>query len=172
MVHWAALSAGRRLVMLGFALASIMLVLGLSACGGDDDAAAPITDDTGALTDPVVDDEPADPIEPPLPPSSSEGGGSAASDPPPALAGGGATTLQIDPDGESLKSGSRGSRVEQLQRALVSLGLNPGDADGVFGGKTEGAVQRFQRQNGLTDDGVAGPMTIRAINNAVAASVG
>ena len=170
-----AVSATRRLLVAALVLGLVTLLLGVAACGGDDAATTPVGDDAGALTDPVTDDEPADPIEPPLPPSpspSANDGGSAASAPPPAPAGGGAASLQIDPDGDSLKSGSRGTRVEQLQRALVSLGLNPGNADGVFGGKTEAVVQRFQRQNGLTDDGVAGPMTIRAINNALAASIG
>lgn len=153
---------------MAFALCSFMLVLGLSACGGDDEPFL-LGNDTPATSDPAEEDELIGPIDPPLPPSSSETE-FALRDPPPPPPG--VTVLQIDPDGEPLMSGSRGTRVEQLQRALASLGLNPGAADGVFGAKTEGAVQRFQRQNGLVDDGVAGPRTLRTLNNALAASIG
>ena len=153
---------------MAFALGSVMLVLGLSACGGDDEPFL-IGDDTPVPSEPAGEDDLIEPIEPPLPPSSSETE-FALRDPPPPPPG--VTVLQIDPDGEPLKSGSRGTRVEQLQRALAALGLNPGKADGVFGAKTEAAVQRFQRQNGLADDGVAGPMTLRTLNSALAASIG
>ncbi|HAY22482.1 MAG TPA: hypothetical protein DCY27_10030 [Desulfobacterales bacterium] len=46
---------------------------------------------------------------------------------------------------------------------LISLGLNPGPADGVFGAKTEAAVKEFQRLHGLTVDGIAGQQTERKI---------
>lgn len=33
------------------------------------------------------------------------------------------------------------------------------DVDGIFGPQTEGAIKRFQQQNGLTADGIVGPIT-------------
>jgi N-acetylmuramoyl-L-alanine amidase len=35
--------------------------------------------------------------------------------------------------------------------------------DGIYGSKTEAAVRYFQRKNGLTADGIAGPQTLAAI---------
>jgi peptidoglycan hydrolase-like protein with peptidoglycan-binding domain len=58
---------------------------------------------------------------------------------------------------KSLKKGSRGKRVRQLQRAL---GI---PADGIFGKGTKRAVKRYQRRNGLTVDGIAGPQTLSAL---------
>jgi g-D-glutamyl-meso-diaminopimelate peptidase len=62
-----------------------------------------------------------------------------------------------------LKLGDRGSLVELLQTALTRAGYAPGAADGVFGTRTRGAVIAFQGDRGLTADGIAGPMTHRAL---------
>jgi peptidoglycan hydrolase-like protein with peptidoglycan-binding domain len=59
--------------------------------------------------------------------------------------------------GKSLKKGSRGKRVRQLQRAL---GI---PADGIFGKGTRRAVKRYQRRHGLTVDGIAGPQTLASL---------
>jgi hypothetical protein len=56
-----------------------------------------------------------------------------------------------------LKLGSRGQEVRELQQAL---GLG---ADGVFGPKTQAAVEAYQRENGLVVDGIVGPQTLAAI---------
>ena len=53
-----------------------------------------------------------------------------------------------------LRRGSRGDGVKLMQEAL---GL---DADGVFGRGTERALKLWQTDNGLTPDGVAGPLTM------------
>ncbi len=58
---------------------------------------------------------------------------------------------------KSLKKGSRGKRVRQLQRAL---GI---PADGIFGKGTKRAVKRYQRRHGLYVDGIAGPQTLAAL---------
>jgi peptidoglycan hydrolase-like protein with peptidoglycan-binding domain len=58
---------------------------------------------------------------------------------------------------KSLKKGSRGKRVRQLQRAL---GI---PADGIFGKGTRRAVKRYQRRHGLTVDGIAGPQTLASL---------
>jgi N-acetylmuramoyl-L-alanine amidase len=54
----------------------------------------------------------------------------------------------------------RGDDVADLQRRLGSLGFDAGRADGIFGPETERAVADFQRNAGLTSDGVAGTHTI------------
>lgn len=58
-----------------------------------------------------------------------------------------------------LRRGSRGEEVRMLQEALNALGFNCGAVDGIFGPKTEAAVKAFQRQYGLTVDGIVGPQT-------------
>ena len=64
----------------------------------------------------------------------------------------------------NLKRGSKGSDVKDLQERLNALGYDCGEADGVFGSKTEAAVRRFQADNGLVVDGVAGMATQEALS--------
>jgi putative chitinase len=64
----------------------------------------------------------------------------------------------------TLKEGSRGPQVADLQRKLAAAGFNAGAADGVFGPKTTAAVKAFQRAKGLGADGVVGPKTWAALN--------
>lgn len=59
----------------------------------------------------------------------------------------------------TLKSGSRGTAVVKLQTALNNKGYSAGKADGIFGNRTYNAVVAFQKANGLTPDGIAGPIT-------------
>lgn len=61
------------------------------------------------------------------------------------------------------KKGSTGSTVKQIQTKLKEWGYYKGEADGIYGSKTEEAVKYFQRKNGLTADGKAGPKTLEAI---------
>ena len=75
------------------------------------------------------------------------------------------TTL---PEDITLSGGDKGPNVRRLQRALVSLGYDVGEPDGAFGAATEEAVKQFQADSGLEADGIAGPTTIAAINDAVA----
>lgn len=51
--------------------------------------------------------------------------------------------------------------VQQVQRRLIARGYNvgPSGADGRFGPDSDTATRRFQRMNGLTPDGVVGPLT-------------
>ena len=62
--------------------------------------------------------------------------------------------------GSILRTGSQGEEVKRLQERLAELGYDPGKADGAFGRKTKMALQSFQKQNGLTQDGEAGPETL------------
>lgn len=59
--------------------------------------------------------------------------------------------------------GSRGQEVINIQTRLKNWGYYSGTVDGVFGSKTQAAVKSFQRKNGLTPDGVAGPATLAKI---------
>lgn len=63
----------------------------------------------------------------------------------------------------NLRRGSRGSEVTKLQAALNALGYDCGEADGIFGLKTEMAVRAFQQAKGLTVDGIAGKATQEAL---------
>ncbi len=74
------------------------------------------------------------------------------------------------PTGATLRAGDSGASVLALQQTLASLGFDPGAADGKFGPGTTDAVTAFQKAKGLTQDGVAGPTTIAAINTAAAGS--
>lgn len=58
--------------------------------------------------------------------------------------------------------------IRELQRALATAGFEPGSPDGIFGQSTEGAVVAFQQANGLPVDGIVGPETADALNDAIA----
>jgi peptidoglycan hydrolase-like protein with peptidoglycan-binding domain len=58
-----------------------------------------------------------------------------------------------------IKNGSKGSTVKSWQTLLNFWGFNCGNADGIFGGKTEEATKKFQKEYGLEVDGVVGSAT-------------
>ena len=62
-----------------------------------------------------------------------------------------------------LRAGSSGEAVQTMQLRLKSLGYFAGTGTGHFGQVTLDAVRSFQRTNGLTVDGIAGPQTRRAL---------
>jgi peptidoglycan hydrolase-like protein with peptidoglycan-binding domain len=60
----------------------------------------------------------------------------------------------------TLKAGSSGSEVTRLQARLIALGYADFSAStGHYGSATKTAVTRFQSQNGLKADGIAGSAT-------------
>lgn len=61
------------------------------------------------------------------------------------------------------KYGSRGDEVIQIQTKLKRWGYYNGNIDGIYGSQTQEAVRYFQRKNGLTVDGIAGPKTLAAM---------
>ncbi|MEA2922865.1 MAG: N-acetylmuramoyl-L-alanine amidase [Bradyrhizobium sp.] len=56
----------------------------------------------------------------------------------------------------------RGDDVAALQRQLGALGFDAGRVDGIFGPDTARALLDFQRNGGLTTDGICGPLTLQA----------
>jgi len=72
----------------------------------------------------------------------------------------------------TLKPGSRGSEVTELQATLKLLGYYGGTVDGVYGQSTGAAVAQFQQAAGLNADGVAGPATWNRLFPASAETAG
>ena len=62
-----------------------------------------------------------------------------------------------------LKIGFNGSETKELQKILIKKGFLIGIDDGIFGRGTLMAVKNFQLANGLTSDGVVGPITVLAL---------
>ena len=58
-----------------------------------------------------------------------------------------------------LKNGSSGASVKALQMLLNCNGYSCGSADSDFGSNTAAAVQKFQKANGLSQDGIVGKNT-------------
>ena len=67
-----------------------------------------------------------------------------------------------------LRMGSRGQAVKDLQIQLnAKITPSPNlQTDGIFGSQTHNAVMAFQRQAGIPVDGIVGPQTLRALQNA------
>ncbi len=59
----------------------------------------------------------------------------------------------------------RGDDVRQLQKWLNRLGFSTGAVDGIFGPTTEAALIEFQKNAGLTPDGILGPVTLSGFHN-------
>jgi len=70
-----------------------------------------------------------------------------------------------------LKTGSTGPNVIELQTKLNCLGYSVGTVDGIFGLKTQAGVIAFQKSRNLVADGIVGPITASALNNAYASNV-
>lgn len=59
------------------------------------------------------------------------------------------------------KLGSRGEEVRRIQKKLKELGFYKGSVDGIYGSATQKAVKAFQKNCGITADGIAGPKTLK-----------
>lgn len=65
---------------------------------------------------------------------------------------------------KTLKVGSKGQEVVDLQNELISKGyLNSSGADGIYGQNTAKAVRDYQKANNLTIDGIAGNQTLTSL---------
>ena len=68
----------------------------------------------------------------------------------------------------TVRRGSRGCYVMILQDALSTLGYPTGTKiDGIFGSRTESALRAYQRQAGLSVDGICGCSSWKQISSAV-----
>ena len=82
-----------------------------------------------------------------------------------------AVSKMLNPSVQTLsRVGSRGDEVKQIQTKLKNWGYYSGNVDGIFGEQTRQAVISFQKKNGLTADGIAGPQTLKAMGIAASSS--
>ena len=63
----------------------------------------------------------------------------------------------------TLRRGSQGADVAELQAELNARGFDCGAVDGIFGKGTERAVKAFQQDRNLAVDGIVGPSTRAAL---------
>ena len=63
----------------------------------------------------------------------------------------------------TIRNGSRGTQVKVLQWLLNENGFDCGDTDGIFGKKTVAAVKAYQKEKGLSVDGICGKNTWKKI---------
>ena len=68
--------------------------------------------------------------------------------------------------------GSTGDGVADLQKKLIDAGYGNivGNADGVYGAKTQKAVTQYQKDHGLTADGIAGKNTLGSLNSGLSSA--
>lgn len=78
--------------------------------------------------------------------------------------------IPVTADAAALGQGSTGEKVKTLQSKLKKWGYYDGAVDGVFGNGTRKAVEKFQRKNGLTVDGVVGSATAKALGMSLGSS--
>ncbi len=69
------------------------------------------------------------------------------------------TRSSVPKDRPTVRYKDESGAVQELQRRLTELHLNPGPIDGIFGSKTRAAVKEFQRAHRLAVDGIVGPKT-------------
>ena len=77
----------------------------------------------------------------------------------------GAAGEDLIPYTKRLASGSSGALVKDVQQRLTDLGYYSGPVSGNFLKNTHRAVKAFQKQNGLSADGIVGEMTWNALFN-------
>lgn len=65
----------------------------------------------------------------------------------------------------TLRNGSSGDDVKKLQTDLINAGYDVGSsgADGIYGSNTEAAVRKYQKDKGLSVDGIAGDETLGSL---------
>jgi peptidoglycan hydrolase-like protein with peptidoglycan-binding domain len=84
---------------------------------------------------------------------------------------------RVSDNNPPMKRGEKGEPVATVQRALIDLGfampITTAEGtklpDGIFGTETEQVVRTFQRQNGLSADGIVGRDTMRKLEQLTAA---
>jgi N-acetylmuramoyl-L-alanine amidase len=59
--------------------------------------------------------------------------------------------------------GTSGAEVKAIQEKLKERGLFSGEVTGYYGEQTQAAVIKFQKQQGISQTGTAGPQTLKAL---------
>lgn len=75
-----------------------------------------------------------------------------------------ASPASVQSEGTTLRLGAKGDAVRTLQERLDRLGYYDGSITGSFGRLTQDAVFRFQRENRLSADGIAGYLTLTKLS--------
>lgn len=65
----------------------------------------------------------------------------------------------------NLKRGSNGTKVKEMQTLLTQIKYYDGRIDGDFGSYTDSCFRNFQKKNGLSVDGVFGPVSCKKLNS-------
>ncbi|MBR7091536.1 MAG: spore cortex-lytic enzyme [Clostridia bacterium] len=63
----------------------------------------------------------------------------------------------------TIQTGLTTSQIKTVQTKLKNWGYYKGSVDGIYGSQTKAAVKYFQRNNGLTVDGIVGTQTAKAL---------
>lgn len=63
----------------------------------------------------------------------------------------------------NVRKGARGNITKLIQAMLYCRGYNTNGVDGIFGSGTDSAVRKFQKNNGLTVDGIVGKNTFEKL---------
>ena len=165
------------LIALALILFLIALIVGIASCSNDrteeaaePEAAAPLpallrAPDSAEPTDPEqtgTEEQSIDPIySDPDDPNTEDPNDDPIDDPTV-----GQTAEPADPESEyqPLKKHDKGEEVTQLQERLMKLGyLEIEETTDYFGSSTEYAVELFQRQHDLKQDGIAGVETLKLL---------
>jgi peptidoglycan hydrolase-like protein with peptidoglycan-binding domain len=148
-----------RLKFVPLLAAGVATVFGLAACGssGGNTAASgmlPSLTPSQPAASATVDPSPA--VTPSAAPSATEKPAAAVKPAP-----------KPKPTHVGFQTGDKGPQVLAMQKRLSALGFWISSADGSYGQTTEQAVMALQKAAGLARDGVAGPLTMKAITAGV-----
>jgi hypothetical protein len=117
----------------------------------------------GSSNTPAV--QPTPPAAPPAPPAATPPPAPPAAQPKPKAA---LPKVTLPSNGQ-LATGDNGTQVVALQKVLKALGFYDGKPDGDFGPATKDAVVAFQKEHGLSPDGIVGSTTADKLNAVAAA---
>ncbi len=142
-------------------LAALTAVAGCGAKGGSSAAA-----DVPAITSSAAPIPSPDPVAPlPAPTTGLTPAPSPSSTTSPTSTTAPSPTVSPTPTHVGLQMGDKGPKVLALQKRLQAMGFWLSAADGSYGQTTEQAVMAFQKATGIGRDGVAGPLTMKAVLN-------
>jgi peptidoglycan hydrolase-like protein with peptidoglycan-binding domain len=82
-----------------------------------------------------------------------------------------ATTGSVAPTPQVARPAAVDNTVKSLQQVLADLGYDPGPADGAMGATTKTAIEAFQRDRKLAQDGRITPSLLREIKRVTGKSI-